>query len=77
MIQGHIAKTDQEKKNVMTLESNVLFLGASIILCGTFFSCIDGETAKIIALKLSELVDIKKDDIWNMANILLVIVLQE
>ncbi|XP_076639013.1 cyclin N-terminal domain-containing protein 1 [Colletes latitarsis] len=77
LIQGHIAKTDEEKRNLMTLETNVLFLGASVVLCGTFFLCIDGETAKIIALKLSELIDIKKDDIWNMANILLVIALQE
>lgn len=61
----------------MTLESNVLFLGASIVLCGTFFSCINGDTAKVIAARLSELVDIQINDIWDMANILLVMTIQE
>lgn len=61
----------------MALESNMLFLAASVILCGTFFSCIDNETAKVIASKLSEFIDIKPNDIWNMANILLVMSIQE
>ena len=77
LAQGHIAKTDLEKRNRMTLESNVLFLGASVVLCGTFFSCTDGEATKVVASKLSKLVDIKTDDIWRMANILLVMAIQE
>ncbi|XP_012135890.2 cyclin N-terminal domain-containing protein 1 [Megachile rotundata] len=77
LIYGHIAKTHQEKRNLMALESNMLFLAASVILCGTFFSCIDNETAKVIASKLSEYIDIKPNDIWNMANILLVMSIQE
>ncbi|XP_076236646.1 cyclin N-terminal domain-containing protein 1 [Calliopsis andreniformis] len=77
LIQGHIAKTEQEKKNLMALESNILFLAASVILCGTFFSCIDRKAARLIASKLSELTDIKADDIWNTANILLVMAIQE
>ncbi|XP_054012652.1 uncharacterized protein LOC128894725 [Hylaeus anthracinus] len=77
LVQGHTATTDQEKRYLITLESNTLFLGASVVLCGTFFARVDNETAKIIALKLSELVNIKKDDIWNMASILLVMTLQE
>ncbi|OAD58580.1 Cyclin N-terminal domain-containing protein 1 [Eufriesea mexicana] len=77
LIQGHIARTQQEKRNLMSLESNVLFLGASIVLCGTFFLCVDSETAKVIALKLSQLVDIKIHDIWDMANILLIMAIQE
>ncbi|KOC67731.1 hypothetical protein WH47_11132 [Habropoda laboriosa] len=77
LIQGHVARTQEEKRSLMTLESNVLFLGASVVLCGTFFFCIDSETAKVIALKLSQLIDIKFNDIWNMANILLVMAIQE
>ncbi|KZC09195.1 Cyclin N-terminal domain-containing protein 1 [Dufourea novaeangliae] len=77
LAQRHIAKTDQEKRNLMTLKTNVLFLGASIVLCGIFFSCIDAETGRIISSKLSDLVDIESDNIWDMANILLVLAIQE
>lgn len=77
LAQGHVAKTDQEKRNRMTLESNVLLLGASVVLCGTFFSCTDGEATKVVASKLSKLADVKTDDIWRMANILLVMAIQE
>ncbi|CAK9803328.1 Cyclin N-terminal domain-containing protein 1 [Anthophora quadrimaculata] len=77
LTQGHIARTQEEKRSLMTLESNVLFLGASVVLCGTFFFCTDGETTKVIALKLSQLIDIRFNDIWNMANILLVMAIQE
>ncbi|XP_003694077.2 uncharacterized protein LOC100870617 isoform X1 [Apis florea] len=77
LIQGHIARTEQEKRSLMTLESNILLLGASVVLCGTFISCVDNETAKVIASKLSELIDIKVDDIWDMANILLIMAIQE
>lgn len=77
LIQGHIARTEQEKRSLMTLESNILLLGASVVLCGTFISCVDNGTAKVIASKLSELIDIKVDDIWDMANILLIMAIQE
>ncbi|XP_076300786.1 cyclin N-terminal domain-containing protein 1 [Lasioglossum baleicum] len=77
LLQGRIAKTDHEKRNLMSLESNVLFLGASIVLCATFFVYVEAETAKITASKISELVDIESDNIWDMANILLVLAIQE
>ncbi|CAL7942705.1 unnamed protein product [Xylocopa violacea] len=77
LIQGNVAKTQKEWRNFMTLESNVLYLGASIVLCGTFFLCIDGEMSNVIALKLSQLIDVEMNDIWNMANILLVMAIQE
>ncbi|XP_076651900.1 cyclin N-terminal domain-containing protein 1 isoform X2 [Halictus rubicundus] len=77
LIQGQTAKTNQDKRNLMTLESNALFLGASIVLCATFFTYIEAQTAKIIASKLSKLVDIELDNIWDMANILLVLAIQE
>ncbi|XP_031846374.1 cyclin N-terminal domain-containing protein 1 isoform X2 [Nomia melanderi] len=77
LAQGHIAKTDQEKRSLMTLESNSLFLAAAVVLCGTFFTNINAQTAKVIASKLSNLVDIEADNIWDMANILLVLAIQE
>lgn len=76
-MQGYIARTVEEKRNLMALESNVLFLGASVILCGTFFLCIKSETIDVIAIKLSQLVDIKVNNIWDMANILLTMAIQE
>ncbi|XP_076756519.1 cyclin N-terminal domain-containing protein 1 isoform X2 [Xylocopa sonorina] len=77
LIQENVVKTQEEWRNFMTLESNVLYLGASIVLCGTFFLCIDGEMSNVIALKLSQLIDVEMSDIWNMANILLVMAIQE
>ncbi|XP_076377706.1 cyclin N-terminal domain-containing protein 1 isoform X6 [Megalopta genalis] len=77
LIQGHRAQTAQEKRDLMTLQSNFLFLGASIVLCATFFNYAETRTAKIISSKLSELVDIESDNIWDMANILLVLAIQE
>ena len=61
----------------MALESNVLFLGASVILCGTFFLYVKSETVDVIAMKLSQLIDIKVNNIWDMANILLTMAIQE
>ncbi|XP_034190329.1 cyclin N-terminal domain-containing protein 1 [Osmia lignaria lignaria] len=77
LVYGHVATTHQEKRNCMTLKCNVLFLAASVILCATFFSCIDNEAAKIIASKLSEFVNINPNDIWKMANILFMMAVQE
>ncbi|KAK1123313.1 hypothetical protein K0M31_008932 [Melipona bicolor] len=77
LIQGYIARNIEEKRSLMTLESNVLFLGASVILCGTFFLYIKSETVDVIAIKLSQLIDIKVNNIWDMANILLTMAIQE
>ncbi|XP_078043051.1 cyclin N-terminal domain-containing protein 1 isoform X2 [Augochlora pura] len=76
-IQGHVAKTAPEKRDLMALESNFLFLGASIVLCATFFNFVEAETAKVISSKLSELVDIESDNIWDLANVLFVLAIQE
>ncbi|KAG7212101.1 hypothetical protein KM043_012451 [Ampulex compressa] len=77
LAQGHVAETELEKKNVMTLETNVLFLGASVVLCGTFLLCIKDKAARVIASKLADLIDIKDNDIWDMADILFSVVIQE
>ncbi|XP_048269487.1 uncharacterized protein LOC100644084 isoform X1 [Bombus terrestris] len=77
LLHEHRAKTQQEKRSLMILMSNILFLGASIVLCGAFFLCIDCNSVRVIASKLSQLIDMKIHDIWDMANILLIMAIQE
>lgn len=61
----------------MSLKCNVLFLAAFVILCATFFCCIDNESAKVITLKLSKFVNVNPNDIWKMSNILFMMAIQE
>lgn len=77
LTEGHVSETEQEKRDFIAMESNALFLAAAVILCGTFFSCTNDETARLVASKLSGLIDINPDDIWSTANILLVMAIQE
>lgn len=79
VMQKHNANTELAEKNLISLKSNVLFVSAAVVLCTTFFLCLNTGTveSKIIAEKLAELTDIKDTDLWNMANILLLMAIDE
>ncbi|XP_046817456.1 uncharacterized protein LOC124423601 isoform X1 [Vespa crabro] len=77
LAQGRISKSEVDKRNLMALKTNSLFLGGCIILCATFFLYFDNNIAKGIATKLADLVDTTYTDIWDVANILLVLAIQE
>lgn len=77
LAQGRISKTEVDKRNLMALKTNSLFLGGCIILCATFFLYFDNNIAKGIANKLADLVNTTYTDIWDVANILLVLAIQE
>ncbi|XP_015188477.1 PREDICTED: cyclin N-terminal domain-containing protein 1-like isoform X1 [Polistes dominula] len=77
LAQGRISKSEVNKRNLMALKTNSLFLGGCIILCATFFLYFDNNIAKGIAAKLADLVDTTYTDIWDVANILLILAIQE
>ncbi|XP_034946025.1 cyclin N-terminal domain-containing protein 1-like isoform X2 [Chelonus insularis] len=68
MIIGSIARTKIEKITFMTMEIDMLFLSASIIVCTLFFFNVKKERQISITEKLAELIDIKHKDIYLMAT---------
>ncbi|XP_066603287.1 cyclin N-terminal domain-containing protein 1-like [Prorops nasuta] len=77
LVHGSTAKTIVEKRKHIALRKNVLLLSASIILCATFFSSLDESVSENVANKLENLVSVNSNEILNMANIVLLIALQD
>ncbi|KAK2585374.1 hypothetical protein KPH14_010049 [Odynerus spinipes] len=77
LAQGRISKSEIDKKNLMALKTNSLFLGGCVILCATLFLYWDNDIAKGIATKIADLVDTTYTDVWDVANILLILAIQK
>ncbi|XP_051162731.1 cyclin N-terminal domain-containing protein 1-like [Leptopilina boulardi] len=60
-----------DDKNNFLLESNALFLAASIVFSSVFFINMEKGNLKELLKKVAILVELKETDIWDMANSLL------
>lgn len=60
-----------DDRNNFLLESNALFLAASIVFSSVFFINMEKENLKELLKKVAILVELKETDIWDMANSLL------
>ncbi|XP_012270571.1 uncharacterized protein LOC105694460 isoform X2 [Orussus abietinus] len=76
-VHGRISMTYLDKKNYAALETNMLFLSASIVLGSTFFLCLEKKAIKNLVLKLSNLIEIQVQDILDMGNLLFSMVVQD
>lgn len=74
MVTGTIAKTKAEKLNIMTMESDMLFLSAGIILCTLFVLNSDSSVLENTKKRLSKLVKVEESDISSMAHVILSII---
>lgn len=74
-----VLNTEHVARELMSLKSNILFLSAAIVYCTTFFLCLDINALEeqVIIAKLAELSNTTDTDIFNMANMLLLIATQE
>ncbi|XP_024870312.1 uncharacterized protein LOC112453665 [Temnothorax curvispinosus] len=63
---------------LISLKSNILFLSAAVVYCATFFLCLDTNASEeqVVVTKLAELSNTTDTDIFNMANMLLLIATQ-
>ena len=77
MIEDNFPKTLLNKKSVMVIESNALFLGAAIALSSVFFVNLERADSKELLKMMASLVGIKDVDIWDMANLLFSLAVQE
>ncbi|XP_033223094.1 cyclin N-terminal domain-containing protein 1-like [Belonocnema kinseyi] len=77
MAEDNFPKTLYDKKSVMVIESNALFLGASIALSSVFFVNLDRTDSKELLKRMATLVGMKDVDIWDMANLLFSLAVQE
>ena len=77
MLDDNFSKTYSEHKSIMMIESNALFLGAAITLCSVFLITLERKDSKMLVKKLASLAGVKDEDIWDMANLLFNISLQE
>ncbi|XP_046479694.1 cyclin N-terminal domain-containing protein 1 isoform X1 [Neodiprion pinetum] len=62
---------------IMALESNVLYLAAAVVLCATFILAVEHSETERLVQMLSNQVGIRVTNIWEMANLLFTIALQE
>lgn len=74
-----VVNAEHVARKLMSLKSNILFLSAAIVYCATFFLCLDTNASEeqVVVAKLAELSNTMDADIFNMANMLLLIVTQE
>jgi len=78
-IHKDVVDTRRVARELMSLKSNILFVSAAIVYCTTFFLCLDTNALEeqVIIAKLAELSNSTDTDIFNMANMLLLIAMQE
>lgn len=73
---GRRARTEREKKEFMAMEINSLYLGASVLLCTSYLFCWTPKKSRKLARKLAALVDIDKNDLRLMADVLFAMAVQ-
>lgn len=78
-IRKDVLNAEHMAKKLTSLKSNILFLSAAIVYCTMYFFCLDTNVSEeqVIIAKLAELSSTRDTDIFNMANVLLLIATQE
>lgn len=77
MIRQRFLESEIEPGNVSALESNILYLGAAVVLCSIFFLSIEDSNAVRLVKKLSNLVGIAENNIWELAKLLFTMAVKE
>ncbi|XP_071577123.1 cyclin N-terminal domain-containing protein 1 isoform X2 [Temnothorax nylanderi] len=74
-----VLNAEHVTRKLISLKSNILFLSAAIVYCATFFLCLDTNASEeqVVVTKLAELSNTTDTDIFNMANMLLLIATQD
>lgn len=70
-------KSSIECRDFLGLESDYMFIGAAVVICGCFFFQLKKRTVESLTAKLAKLVQIGAIDVNIMANILFTFALDE
>ncbi|XP_046741463.1 cyclin N-terminal domain-containing protein 1-like [Diprion similis] len=77
VIRKRFAESQIDPGYIMALESNVLYLGAAVVLCATFILSVENSETERLVQMLSNQVGITVTNIWEMANLLFTMSVQE